>query len=117
MCLFSSRVQIEFVPRFPCQFLTFPLFVLAVVCQYFPDLPGLVPLLSVVQQLGLDHLPVPLFVVGLLLKIGRRCCLSRIVLVPVDPPDRYRCRCCQRLEVDFRFLPIPEYLLGKVVQL
>ena len=108
MGLSSARVQIAFVRLFLCQFLTFPQFLLAVVCRYFPDLPSRVPVPSVVPQVVLGLLPAPLFVVVPLLKIRRRCYLSRIVLMSVDPPDRYRCRCCPRLEVGFRYLPIPE---------
>ena len=116
MGLFSARVQFEFVPLFLCQFFTFPLFPLAVVCRYFPDLPGLVPFLSVVPQVVLGLLPVPLCVVPVCLRILRRHYLSRIVLVPLDRVDRYRYRFCRCPRVGLGYLPIPESLLGKVVQ-
>ena len=114
MGLFSSRVQFEFVHLFLCQFLTFPLFLLTVVCRYFPDLFGLVSVPSVVPPVVHGLVRDPLIVLRLL-KIFRRrhrrcCCLSQIVLVLPDPVERYRyCfRRCPR--VGLGYLPIPESL-------
>ena len=111
MGLFSAKVQYELVPLFLCQFFTFPLFLLAVVCQCFTDLLGLVSVPPVIPLLISGLVLDALFVV-LLLKIlrcrYRRCrCLSGIVLEPPDSVDRYRyCfRRCPR--VGLGYLPIP----------
>ena len=47
----------------------------------------------------------------------RRCgYLSRIVLVPLDLVDRCRYRFLGCPRVGLRYVPIPEFLSGKVVQ-
>ena len=120
MGLFSARVQFEFVALFPCQFLTFPLCLLAVVCRYFSDFLGLVSVpsvvLLVVQGLVLD----PLYVLLLLKILCRRYChcryLSQIALVPLDLVDRYHYCFPRCLSIGLGYLPIPQSLQGKVVQ-